>query len=53
LIGVAESEVNDLDILVVIEQNILRLEVPVRYSEFLHVFESCDELVKKKAGSLF
>lgn len=48
--GVGEAEVDDFDVLLVIEQQVLRLEVPVDYVEVVHVLDAGDDLLVELAG---
>jgi len=52
LIQVAQSEVHDLQRFVVIDEKILRLEVPVAYAELVDVVDAGDELLEVLASLL-
>lgn len=52
LVGVAESEVNDLDVIVIIHQQVLWFQVPVANPEFMQVLNARDNLVQESSGFL-
>lgn len=53
LVQVAESEVHDLQRPIVVDQQVLRLEVPVADAELVDVVDARDELLEVLAGLLF
>ena len=50
LVSVAQTKVDNLDVLVVIEKKVLGLEVPVNYVELVEVFYASNDLVEEFEG---
>lgn len=48
--GVRESEIDNLDILLMIQQQILRLQISVHYIKVMHILYARDDLLVKLAG---
>ena len=51
--GVAESKVNNLQVLLLIKQQVLRLDVPVSDAKLAQVFDTIDQLLEQPTGLLF
>lgn len=51
--GVTQAKVYDLEVLEVIKQQVLRLNIPVRYSQLPQIFNARDELLEQTTGFLF
>jgi hypothetical protein len=52
-VGVGESEVDDLDVLLAVEQHVFGLEVAVDDAEAVQVVDAVDDLVEEAAGLAF
>ncbi len=53
LVGIAQAKVHDLDVVIVVEQEILRLQVPVNNVKLVEVFDSRDDLSEELSGRHF
>ena len=53
LVRIAEAKVDDFDLAVMIKQQILRLHVPMNYTELMKIVDSWDNLLKELTRFLF
>lgn len=53
LIGVGEPEVYYFDVLINVEKQVFRLEIPMDHINFVNVFNSSQDLLEEFAGLLF
>ena len=50
LVGVAEAEIDQSNILLMVEEQVLRLEVPVNDAQLVEVLDAADDLLEEFAG---
>ena len=53
LIRIAQAEINDLELIVIIKQKIFQLQIPMRYFHISQVLNSRDELPEEETSLWF